>query len=119
MKLLFDENLSPNLPRMLSSDYPDSVHVREVGLRGADDQDIGVYGRAPGFAIVSKDADFRERSFVEGSPPKVIWVDVGNTGTAIIADLLRRGRQRAEEFAEGEESSFLILPLGPEAAGSG
>ena len=39
------------------------------------------YAHKEGFAIVSKDTDFRERSYVEGAPPKVVWLDVGNAGT--------------------------------------
>ena len=65
MKLLFEENVSPQLPQMLANEFPGSVHVREVGLRGADDQQIWDYGLARGFVIVSKDTDFRERSLVE------------------------------------------------------
>ncbi|OFV90717.1 MAG: hypothetical protein A3H28_11415 [Acidobacteria bacterium RIFCSPLOWO2_02_FULL_61_28] len=112
MKLLFDENVSPRLPQMLANEYPGSRHVQEVSLRGADDQQIWDYGRARGFAIVSKDTDFRERSFVEGFPPKVIWLDVGNAGTTMIAGLLRRERQRVEAFEKQDETSFLILSLG-------
>jgi predicted nuclease of predicted toxin-antitoxin system len=112
MKLLFDENVSPKLPRMLANEYPGSVHVREVGLRGAADRQIWDYSRAEGLAIVSKDSDFRQRSFVEGSPPKVIWLDVGNGGTLTIADLLRRERHRVEAFATQDETSFLILSIG-------
>ena len=115
MKLLFDENLSPKLPQMLASEYPGSGHIREVGLRGAEDRQIWDYGRARGFAIVSKDTDFRERSFVEGFPPKVIWLDVGNAGTTMIAGLLRRERQRVEAFAKQDETSLLILSLGVSA----
>jgi len=37
MKLLFDQNLSPRLTRLLADIYSESVHVREVGLREADD----------------------------------------------------------------------------------
>jgi predicted nuclease of predicted toxin-antitoxin system len=48
-----------------------------VNLLGADDQQIWEYARAQGLIIVSKDTDFRERSFVDGHPPKVIWLDVG------------------------------------------
>lgn len=112
MKLLFDENVSPKLPHMLANEYPGSVHIREVGLRGAEDRQIWDCSRAQGFAIVSKDADFRERSFVEGFPPKVIWLDVGNAGTTMIAGLLRRERQRVEAFEKQDETSFLILSLG-------
>ena len=37
MKLLFDENLSPKLARLLADLFPDSVHVRDVGLKAVDD----------------------------------------------------------------------------------
>jgi predicted nuclease of predicted toxin-antitoxin system len=37
MKLLFDQNLSPQLPRLLADLYPESVHIREVALRDADE----------------------------------------------------------------------------------
>jgi len=37
MKLLFDQNLSPKLVRLLEDLFPDSVHVRDVGLKSADD----------------------------------------------------------------------------------
>jgi predicted nuclease of predicted toxin-antitoxin system len=33
MKLLFDENLSPNLPNRLSDLFPDSLYVRDVGMK--------------------------------------------------------------------------------------
>ena len=73
MKLLFDANLSPALAKRLNAEYPHSTHVRDVGLRTAPDAEIWNHAKANGFAIVSKDTDFRERSFVEGFPPKVIW----------------------------------------------
>lgn len=100
---------------MLAGEYPGSAHVREVGLRGAEDRQIWDYSRAQGFAIVSKDTDFRERSFVEGFPPKVIWLDVGNAGTAMIADLLQREHQRVQAFEMQTETSLLILSIGPNA----
>ena len=33
MKLLFDENLSPNLPLRLNDLFPNSLHVRDVGMK--------------------------------------------------------------------------------------
>lgn len=35
MKLLFDENLSPRLVILLADLFPNSVHVRDMGLRAA------------------------------------------------------------------------------------
>ncbi len=115
MKLLFDENLSARLVTGLASEYPGSAHVRNVDLRGAEDHRIWDYARTNGFTIVSKDTDFRERSYVEGFPPKIIWLDVGNAGTAAIADLLRGERQRIERFQAMDELSLLILSIGASA----
>ena len=108
MKLLFDANVSHKLVRELASEYPDSTHVRDIGLRGAEDGHIWHHARTHGFVIVSKDADFRERSYVEGFPPKVIWLDVANAGTAVIATLLRGERERIERFEALEETSLLL-----------
>jgi predicted nuclease of predicted toxin-antitoxin system len=115
VKLLFDHNVSHQLVGQLANEFPGCVHVRDIGLRAADDRQIWDHARAHGFAIVSKDTDFRERSYVEGSPPKIIWLDVGNSGTAAIAELLRRERQRLEHFENQEETSLLILSIGPTA----
>ena len=111
VKLLFDENLSAKLPQMLSAEYPGSTHIEGVGLRGATDPQIWEYAKEQAFIVVSKDTDFRERSFVEGFPPKVIWLDVGNAGTEVIAGLMRRERQRVEVFEKQAETSFLILSI--------
>ncbi len=78
MKLLFDENLSPKLPRLLATLFPGSVHVRECGLRGISDENVWEYARANGFIIVSKDSDFQQRSLLYGHPPKVVWLRLGN-----------------------------------------
>jgi predicted nuclease of predicted toxin-antitoxin system len=115
VKLLFDENLSPRLVDVLGREYPGSVHVRSVGLRGAEDARIWQYAREHELAIVSKDNDFRQRSFLEGSPPKVIWLEVGNAGTVAIADLLQRERERLVAFETDGESALLIISLVPRA----
>ena len=111
MKLLFDENLSASLVGLLRNEYPDSAHVRDFGLRGASDQRIWEHARDNGFVIVSKDDDFRQRSLLEGAPPRVVWLQVGNAGTAPIADLLRAQAPRLRRFAREAESSFLIVSL--------
>ena len=115
MRLLFDENVSHRLVEALRNQFPGSTHVRNIGLRGADDQQIWNHARAHGFTIVSKDTDFRERSSVEGFPPKVIWLEVGTTGTSAIANLLRRERQRIERFETDGDAPFLILSIVPTA----
>jgi hypothetical protein len=43
VKLLSDENLSPKLTRLLCDLYPNSTHVRDVGLARADDDVVWEY----------------------------------------------------------------------------
>jgi predicted nuclease of predicted toxin-antitoxin system len=58
---------------------------------------------------VRKDADFRQRSFLLGPPPKVIRIGLGNCSTQEIAELLRRASREIEAFALPEEPAFLVL----------
>jgi predicted nuclease of predicted toxin-antitoxin system len=113
--LIFDANVSHKLVAGLAGEFPGSAHVRDVGLREADDRQIWEYARVHGFVIVSNDTDFRERSYLEGFPPKVVWLDVGNADTAAIVVLLRSERERLERFAMSEEGSLLILSIGARA----
>jgi predicted nuclease of predicted toxin-antitoxin system len=110
MKLLFDQNLSPRLSRLLADIYPASVHVREVGLRDADDILIWEYAKAHGFALVSKDSDFQQRSLLIGAPPKFIWLRVGNCTVATTEILLRRHSAAIHTFDLDQIKSHLILP---------
>jgi predicted nuclease of predicted toxin-antitoxin system len=109
VKLLFDENLSPRLVNLLAAEFPDSAHIDLLGMRGATDFAVWEYARDHGFVIVTKDDDFRQRSFLLGPPPKVVWLSVGNAGTQLVAKLLRRSIPRIESFVMSHEEGLLIL----------
>ena len=70
MKLLLDQNLSRNLVGRLHSSYPDSTHVALVGLAMASDREVWEYARERGYALVSKDSDFRQLAFMYGHRPR-------------------------------------------------
>jgi predicted nuclease of predicted toxin-antitoxin system len=109
MKLLFDENLSHKLVRLLADLFPDSVHVRDVGLKAADDSDVWEYAQDNSFLICSKDSDLHQRSFLFGFPPKVVWVRLGNCSTWDVEMLLRKHAATIELFAQDDYASFLTL----------
>lgn len=111
MRPLFDENLSFRLTRLLADVYPGSTRVRDVGLKGAADEEIWAHAAAGGFVLVSKDVDFYQRSIMRGAPPKVVWLRVGNGATGSVGDLLRSAAGALERFVADEEAAF--LPLGP------
>ncbi len=110
MKLLLDQNLSPRLVALLAGSYPDIAHVRDFGLAMADDALVWEYAKTNGFAIVSKDADFHQKCFLLGHPPKVVWIRLGNCSTADVLRLLKDRRDHVEEFGAHEVAAFLILP---------
>lgn len=109
MKLLFDENLSPKLVLLLTDLFPNSLHVRDVGLNAADDPVVWEYAKDNNLMLVSKDSDMHQRSFVFGPPPKVVWVRLGNCSTSDVVTLLRKHIKALEVFEASEFASFLIL----------
>jgi predicted nuclease of predicted toxin-antitoxin system len=80
VKLLFDENLSPSLVDLLAVTFPESRHVRDIGLARADDEAVWSYAKEHGFAIVSKDSDFHQRSFVLGDT-QAAFLELGPVNT--------------------------------------
>ena len=109
MKLLLDQNLSYRLVAPLHKEFPDSRHVRDVGLKNATDEAVWNYAVQHGLTIVTKDADFHQRSFLFGHPPKVVWLRCGNCSTSTIESILRRHYEDLGAFASDSEGSFLLL----------
>ena len=114
MKLLLDENLSHKLVARLTAAFPETAHVDELELHGQPDIAVWRYAAEHGFLVVSKDDDFRQLSFLRGHPPKVVWLVVGNAGTAVIAGLLLRNRSRLAAFAADSDDALLTLPTSPQ-----
>lgn len=109
MKLLFDQNLSPRLVTLLGEVFEGSLHVRQAGLDRADDDAVWRYARDNGFAIVTKDSDFQERSQIAGSPPRVVWIRRGNCSTQDIEAMLRRHALPIAALEHETDNGFLVL----------
>ena len=109
MKLLFDQNLPRQLVRQLTVEFPGSRHVTEVELDTATDGEIWSYAGEHGLVIVSKDSDFRQLAFLNGPPPKAVWLRVGNASTSQILTVLRDNRVTMHAFSESEDEALLII----------
>jgi len=101
MKLLFDENLSPRLVKLLLDVYPGSASVLNLLPGGAEDLEVCDLDQRDGFVIVTKDSDFVDLSVSALNSLPVIWVRLGNCTTAELATLLRDRRALIEDFKEG------------------
>jgi predicted nuclease of predicted toxin-antitoxin system len=109
MRLLFDENLSPKLANRLSDLFPNSFHVRDVGMKATIDPVVWDYAKDNDLMIVSKDADMHDLSLVFGNPPKVIWLRLRNCSTLQVENLLCRDFSAIQLFYEDENLSLLAL----------
>ena len=109
MKLFFDQNLSPKLVNRLADLFGGSEHVQSVGLDCAGDDQIWEYARLNGFAIVTKDEDYNNLSVIRGSPPKVIWLQLGNCSTAQVVAVFRAHLEEIEAFESDPSIGTLVL----------
>jgi len=109
VKLLLDENLSDRILQRIIGLYPDSAHVKTLGLTNTDDAEIWEYAKTNDFVIVSKDSDFHQRSLLYGHPPKFIYLRVGNCSTSKIVQILRDEIDIISQFGDREAESILVL----------
>ncbi len=103
LKLLFDQNLSAELKDELRDLFPGSLHISDVGLLNADDEEIWEYARSRAFATASTDSDFRTLSCERGHPPKAIWIRPGNLKSQEIVRILRERHHDLLAFHKSEE----------------
>jgi predicted nuclease of predicted toxin-antitoxin system len=110
VKLLLDENLSDHIVAQVLDVYPGSTHIKLHGLMQTSDTLIWSFAKQHGYTIVSKDADFHQRSLVFGHPPKLVYLRVGNCPTSRITQFLRTHYVELSAFDADPNSSILVLP---------
>ena len=113
MRLLLDENLSPRLVSRLNQLFPGLTHVRDVGLKQANDQQIWDWAKANEFSIVTTDSDFVVQAKCHGWPPKVVHLEQCDFPLRVIEDWLRRSAVRISEFGKNEVVGLLALRFTP------
>jgi predicted nuclease of predicted toxin-antitoxin system len=109
VKLLLDENLSPRLAPRLLSLFSALTHVRDVGLRQADDRAIWDWATANDHLIVTSDSDFVEMSRRLGWPPKIIHIETCDFPFRVIEDMLRRSAVRISAFEKDATAGVFVI----------
>ncbi len=98
MKLLFDQNISYRLIKLINDLFPESKQVRELGLENSTDSEIFEYAKRNDYAIVTFDSDFCDLNIIKGYPPKIIWIRTGNTTTKNLENLFRNKQDLIKLF---------------------
>jgi len=107
VKLLFDQNISFRLINKISEKYPEAKQVRQLGLENYSDTEIWNYAYNNGYTIVTFDADFYDLANLEGHPPKIIWLRLGNTSIDILAHLFLEKYEIIKNFIENPKNQNL------------
>lgn len=108
MKLLFDQNISYRINRLLNSSFPDCKHVKDVGLNEKSDMEIWEFAKMYNFVIVTFDADFYDLAVINGIPPKIIWLRMGNSNTLNISHILIQNKQLIENFCNKKNENVCL-----------
>ena len=98
MTLLFDQNISYKIAKIISDTCPNCIHVSKAGLTNASDDDIWTFAKKNNHCIVTFDSDFLNIATLKGHPPKIIHLKTGNRKTFPIAELLITNKELIESF---------------------
>ena len=89
MKIWVDAQLSPHLAPWLNERFGvEAYSVRWLGYRDASDEVIFAAAREADAVVMTKDRDFLNLLDINGPPPRVIWITMGNTSNAHMRTVL-------------------------------
>jgi len=99
-----DAQLSPELAPWLTERFAiEAAHVRDLGLRDAEDPEIFSAARTADVVVLTKDQDFVRLLEQRGAPPRVLWLTIGNTSNRYLRGFLERALPKALQLLqEGE-----------------
>ena len=103
MKLLFDQNISFRITKLLNEFFLECKHVSECELLDSEDSEIWLFAKKNNYTIVTFDSDFYEISLINGHPPKIIWIRTGNLTTKNIVTLFINKKEVISDFLNKKE----------------
>lgn len=108
MSLLFDNNLFFKLPQLLDYIFPGSLHIIDIGMQNMPDIEIWNYAKEKNLTIVTKDKDFYHLSSTFGSPPKLIWLLLGNCKIEDTVKVLEQNQKEIHHFFKSNKDLLIL-----------
>lgn len=113
MNLLFDQNISPRILKILPKQFSNCQQVRFVGLEDSSDFEIFQFAGKNDFAVVTFDSDFVDLNAMHGTPPKIVYLNTGNLTTKNITELLMDNILRINHYLDSDSDEILELIKAP------
>jgi predicted nuclease of predicted toxin-antitoxin system len=111
VRLLFDQNISARIVRLLKVSFIDCTQVTLEGLSNARDMDIWQWAQQNDCCIVTYDADFLDIITLRGFPPKVLLLRIGNHRTKELAEIFVQRKQVINDFLADKNIGCLEILL--------
>ena len=108
-KLLFDNNISHRVLARIEDIFPHSNHVMLESLDESSDEKVWFFARSNNYTIVTKDSDFNDLAIYKGTPPKIIWIKLGNCKVVEIENILRQNVDAIKIFLNESNSAILEI----------
>ena len=108
-KLLFDNNISHRVIARVDDIFPNTNHVMLEKLDDVSDERVWMFARSNGYTIVTKDSDFNDMAIHKGTPPKIIWIKLGNCKVAEIENILRVNEEAIKAFLDEPIGAILEI----------
>lgn len=108
-KLLFDNNISHRVIPRIADIFPDATHVMTEELDEASDTEVWEFAKQYRYTIVTKDSDFNDMAVFKGTPPKIIWIKIGNCKVSDIEIILKVNEKVIKLFLDEPESAIMEI----------
>ena len=104
MLFLIDAQLPPSLAEALRQAGRQAVHVVDLGLVAATDQQIWDEAISRSAVLVTKDRDFPIRRAASDDGPTILWVRVGNISNRKLIELALQALPAIIDAIERDET---------------
>lgn len=101
---MVDAQLPPSLAEALRQAGCQAVHLADLGMLAATDQQIWDEAISRSAVLVTKDRDFPLRRTATNDGPAILWVRVGNIGNRKLIELTLRALPAIIEAIERDEA---------------
>jgi predicted nuclease of predicted toxin-antitoxin system len=101
---LVDAQLPPSLAEALRQAGCEAIHLVELGMLTATDEQIWDEAVSRLAVLVTKDRDFALRRAASNDGPAILWVRVGNISNRKLIDLMLRALPTIVDAIERDET---------------